>query len=676
MGIGRLIGGAADAAKRAAEAAAKRAAEAARRAAEAAAQKAAAAAQQAAAKAAEVKEKVSSVAAERAKDVFEGAKDKVGQVAGGVASVTKNAVEDTKDKVGQVAGGVVNATKNAVEDTKDRVGQVAGGVAGATQNAVQDTKNKVGQVAGGVVNTTRNVVEGTKDRVQDAAGNVRNAAGDVFEAGRTATQRTLSATATAAAVTANGLGNVLQGAAQRAGPVLDKATDIAADGLDLAGRAIQDAPTANPLQAIGNDIIGGVLQGTADVVRDPVDTARAIGDAVNLNRQVDQLKPGESTSISLYAEANGATLAGKVKGTLGVSRSEEEGGGYTVSVTGEVGAGVAAKLGAKGAADVGAEAFGTAGATVEFEFATAEEAKNATRIIAASTATAGASATNPVLGAGVNQVLGDPLSDLAGLTENMSAVEFKLGAEASVNAELGMKGLPEALSAGASAGAGVSQSTTARIEMEGGKPQKLTLKQSLELSANAGASAGVNIPGDVSLPTSASVDASGKLQVELEQSVELPEGFSPTDFIKDPKGTARAVGESARDTMEAKLTLTDSRQASASALGLGGGAGREVKTEISGNINDIATSGAFGSIARGDVGQALDQLNGKVDVKATVQDKQTVSGDLGVGIHAGVGGGEVGLSTERTYVGEEKDLTAAQLAELYLTQRWSAGVPG
>ncbi|WP_141588072.1 hypothetical protein [Myxococcus sp. AB056] len=658
MGIGKLIGGAADAAKRAAEAAAKRAAEAARRAAEAAARKAAEAAEQAAAKAQEAKEKVSNAAQERARDVFEGAKDKASDAVGGVANATKN-----------VVGGVANATQNVVEDAKDKAGDAVGGVANATKNVV-----------GGVANATQNVVEGTKDRVQDAAGNVRNAAGDVFEAGRTATQRTLSATGTAAAVTANGLGNVLKDAAQRAGPVLDKATDIAADGLDVAGRAIQDAPTLNPLQGITNDIIGGALQGTADVVRDPVDTARAIGDAVNLNRQVDQLKPGESTSISLYAEANGATVAGKVKGTLGVSRSEEEGGGYTVSVTGEVGAGVAAKLGAKGAADAGAEAFGTAGATVEFKFDTAEEAKNATRIIAASTATAGAAASNPVLGAGVNQVLGDPLSDLAGLTKNMSAVEFKLGAEASVNAELGMKGLPEAISAGAGASAGVNQSTTARIEMEGGKPQKLTLKQSLEINANASASAGVGIPtggGDsVSLPTNASAGVSGSLGVELEQSVELPEGFNPTDFIKDPKGTAREIGASVRDTHEAKLTLTDSRQANASALGLGGATGREVKAEISGNINDIATSGAFGSIAQGDVGQALNQLKDKVEIKATVQDKHKVTGDFGVGVHAGVGGGEVGLSTERTYVGEEKDLSPAQLAELYLTQRWSAGIPG
>ncbi|GEL72277.1 hypothetical protein [Myxococcus virescens] len=658
MGIGKLIGGAADAAKRAAEAAAKRAAEAARRAAEAAARKAAEAAEQAAAKAQEAKEKVSNAAQERARDVFEGAKDKAGDAVGGVANATKN-----------VVGGVANATQNVVEGAKDKAGDAVGGVANATKNVV-----------GGVANATQNVVEGTKDRVQDAAGNVRNAAGDVFEAGRTATQRTLSATGTAAAVTANGLGNVLKDAAERAGPVLDKATDIAADGLDVAGRAIQDAPTLNPLQGITNDIIGGALQGTADVVRDPVDTARAIGDAVNLNRQVDQLKPGESTSISLYAEANGATLAGKVKGTLGVSRSEEEGGGYTVSVTGEVGAGVAAKLGAKGAADAGAEAFGTAGATVEFKFDTAEEAKNATRIIAASTATAGATASNPVLGAGVNHVLGDPLSDLAGLTKNMSAVEFKLGAEASVNAELGMKGLPEAISAGAGASAGVNQSTTARIEMEGGKPQKLTLKQSLEINANASASAGVGIPtggGDsVSLPTNASAGVSGSLGVELEQSVELPEGFNPTDFIKDPKGTAREIGASVRDTHEAKLTLTDSRQANASALGLGGATGREVKAEISGNINDIATSGAFGSIARGDVGQALNQLKDKVEIKATVQDKHKVTGDFGVGVHAGVGGGEVGLSTERTYAGESQDLNAAQLAELYLTQRWSAGIPG
>jgi hypothetical protein len=575
MGIGSIIGGAAEAARRAAEAAKRAAEAAAKKAAEAAAKKAA----EAAAKAKQAKEQIESVAKNRTQDVFERGKG---------------------------------------------------------------------------------LVEGARDLKQQ----VRETTGDVFEG--------VKSTA----------GSALRDTVQKAGPVLDTATDIAAGGLDKLGQAIQDAPAPNPLQGITQDIAGGVLQGAADVVRDPVETAGEIKQALSLNHQVDQLKPGESVSVGLNGEADVSGVGVTAKGDLAVSRSAEEGGGYTVSVSGEVGAGVIAKLGAKGAADASASAFATAGAKVEFQFDTAEEAKRATKIIAASAATAGASASNPLLGQGVNQVLGDPLSDLAGLGDKVSAVELQLGAEAGVSGELGMKGLPEVLSAGASAGVSANQGTTARIEMENGQPKSLKLTQSLEISGNAGASAGLGIPSQgeggtsASLPTNASAGVQGSLKVELEQSIDLPENFNPADFLKDPKGTAREVGQTALQTHEAKLTLTDSRQGSAQALGLGGSAGREVKAEISGNLQDIARSGAFSSIANGDVGQAVTQLRDKVDIKATVQDKTTVNGDIGVGVHAGVGGGEVGLTTERTHVGEERELNAAQLAELYLTQRWSAGIPG
>ncbi|WNZ62796.1 hypothetical protein QEG98_02975 [Myxococcus sp. MxC21-1] len=193
-----------------------------------------------------------------------------------------------------------------------------------------------------------------------------------------------------------------------------------------------------------------------------------------------------------------------------------------------------------------------------------------------------------------------------------------------------------------------------------------------------GANVGLGVPSQgkggpsASLPTSASAGVEGSLKVELEQSIDLSGNFNLDDFLRDPKSAAQQLGQSS----EVKVTLTDSRQGSAQALGLGGSMGREVNVEISGNLEDIANSGAFTSIANGDVGQAVTQLGGKVDIKATVQDKTTVNGDIGVGVHAGVVGAEVGVTTERTQVGEEHELTTAQLVELYLTQRWSAGVAG
>ncbi|QSQ13733.1 hypothetical protein [Myxococcus landrumensis] len=477
-------------------------------------------------------------------------------------------------------------------------------------------------------------------------------------------------------------GDALKDTAQKVGDELDQATNVVANGLDQLGQAIQGAPARNPLQDFAQDVVGGALQGAAGVVRDSAKTVGAVKDALDFNTQMEQLKPGESISVGLNAEADIYAVGITGKGDLTVSRSDEAGGGYTVSASGEVGAGIVGKMGGKGAAEASASASGTAGAKVEYQFDTLEEAQHAAGLIAATAAVSGASGSNPLLGLGLNVALGDPRSELAGLRDKVSAVEFELGAEGGLAGDLGMKGLQEVLGAGASAGVDMNQSTTARIEMEGGKPTSLTLTQSQEISANVGANVGLGVPSQgkggasASLPTNASAGADGSLKVELEQSIDLTEDFNLDDFMRDPKSSAHELGQSVLHASEAKVTLTDSRQGTAQALGLGGSTGREVNVEITGNLQDIANSGAFTSIANGDVGQAVTQLGGKVDIKATVQDKTTVNGDIGVGVHAGVVGAEMGVTTERTTVGEEHELTPAQLVELYLTQRWSAGIAG
>lgn len=585
MGIGGIISGAASKAASAAAAAAA----AAKAAAEAAAGAAVKATEKVSEGAQKVGEKVSTFASERARDVYEGAKEGISAAAG--------------------------KAKDVGEDVTDRARQAAGSAANTAQ---------------GAVDFSRDVFEDAKDVAGDA-------------------------------------GKALAGVARDAGPVLDKGTDLAAAGLDALG------------DKVGNEVVGGLLQTSADVVRDPVETARAVKDVASLNRQVDSLKPGEHVKVGLSAEGDVSGVGLKGKGELEVKHAKDangQGDGYTVSVNGELGVGLVGKLGATGAADVGGSAFLNGGAKVELKFATAEEAKRAADTIAKSTLVGATGAANPMLapvtGAAANQVLGNPLSDLKDLGKNLNAVEFKLGIDAEGSASVGVDGLENAATASAKAGVNGSLGQTGRLEFKDGQPTKLAVKQTWQAGGEVGGSLGLGLPksesGSVSLPTNASAGAKGSFKVEFEQTFELPKDFDAQSLLKDPAGATRQLAQTARATHEGKLTLTDSREAHAKALGVGGRTGSEVKVELKGKVQDLANSGAFESAVQGDFAKAYSQLQGTVQSKATVQDKTTASTDLGIGFHAGAAGGEVGLHSERTHLGQEQQLNPSQLAELYAEQ--------
>jgi len=633
MGIGGIVSGAANAAKAAAEqaaaaaAAAKKAAEAA---AEAAAKKAAEAAGNATEGVGEAGKKVSSVATEQARDVYEGAKD----AAGNVTDKVKDTASSVADKAKDTASNVVDKAEDVATDTADKAKDVASGAASQLKSAA--------------------------DRGADFFEDVGDKAQDVAAAG-----------------------------VKKTGQVLDKATDVAAAGMDTAGKALQNAPTTDPVAKIGNQIAGGLLRTGADVVRDPVKMANAVKDTANVNKQVDELKPGEHVKTEISAEGNVSGLGLKGKGDLEVKRNTaEEGGGYTVSVNGELGGGVVGKLKGTGVAEVGGSAMITGGAKAEFKFETAAEAKKAAEIIAKS-ALVGASAANPptapVAGRVTNQVLGDPLSDLAGLSDNLSAIEFKFGGEAQGGVGVGADGLEGVATAGVQAGINGSLTSTARLEFEDGQPSKLSTKATWQVGGEASAEAGFGIPtgkgqgadaaagageegGKFDLPTGVFAGAKGSFKAEYEQSVKLPKDFETQQLLKDPQGTTRDVLAKANESQEVKLTLTDSREGSAKALGMGGSTGQEVKVELKGNAKDIRESGALHSAVEGNFGEAYRQLEGKVDAKATVQEKTTDVNDVSIGFHGGVGGAEVGFKGERTHLGEKKELTADQLAELYQQQ--------
>ena len=641
------VGQAASSAAQAAQRAAEKAAEAAKKAAEAAAEAAAKAAEEAAKKAAEEASKAAEQAqqaAERGRDAFEDTKDAV-----------SGAVDKAKDTASAAANKVKDTASAAVDKAKD--------TASAAANKVKDTASaavdKAKDTASAAVDKAKDTASAAANKAKDTASNALDFTKDVFEDARGAVGRGASEVA------------------QRIGQGLDKATDVAATGLDKAGTAIENAPTGyDPLRKIGNQLTGAALHGAADVVRDPVETARAVKDTANLNREVDTLEPGEQAKVSLEAEGHGAVFGAKGKGTLSVTRNTpaEDGkdGGYTVAVDGEVGAGVVGKLGGTGAAEIGGSAYLNAGAKVEFKFDTAEEAKRATHIIAKSALASAANGAVPGAGMAANQVLGDPMSDLAGLTQNMSAMEVQLKGEAEGSVGVGMEGLEGVASAGGSVGANAELSRTARLELENGQPTKMSIKQTLALGANAGVEAGLGTPkpadeqsARADLPTSVSASGQGSFKAEFERSFDLPKDFDTGSLLRDPAGTAREVAQTANASQEAKLTLTDSREGSFEAMGLGASGGREVKLEMTGNVQEIARSGALGSVARGELGEAVRQLDGKVETKATLQNKTTASSGVNLGVHGGVAGGEVGLNSERTHLGEEKELTPDQLVSLY-----------
>ncbi|HLL02196.1 MAG TPA: hypothetical protein VK539_16535 [Myxococcaceae bacterium] len=568
------------------------------------------------------------------------------EAAAGAAAKATEKVSEGAQKVGEkVSTFASERARDVYEGAKEGISAATG----KAKDVGEDVTDRARQAAGSAANTAQGVVDFSRDVFEDA----KDVAGDA--------------------------GKALAGVARKAGPVLDKGTDLAAAGLDALGETIQNAPAADPISKVGNEVVGGLLQTSADVVRDPVETAKAVKDAASLNRQVDSLKPGEHVKVGLSAEGDVSGVGLKGKGELEVKHAKDangQGDGYTVSVNGELGVGLVGKLGATGAAEVGGSAFLNGGAKVELKFATAEEAKRAADIIAKSTLVGATGAANPMLapvtGAAANQVLGNPLSDLKDLGKNLNAVEFKLGIDAEGSASVGVDGLENAATASAKAGINGSLGQTGRLEFKEGQPTKLAVKQTWQAGGEAGGSLGLGLPksesGSVSLPTNASAGAKGSFKVEFEQTFELPKDFDAQSLLKDPAGATRQLAQTARATHEGKLTLTDSREAHAKALGVGGRTGSEVKVELKGKVQDLANSGAFESAVQGDFAKAYSQLQGSVQSKATVQDKTTASTDLGIGFHAGAAGGEVGLHSERTHLGQEQQLSPSQLAELYAEQ--------
>ena len=547
--------------------------------------------------------------------------------------VTETATREVNQARRQVTTQVQAVTRQVTSAASERARDGFEGVK-RTGGALRDTAtHTLRDVAGGVARTTRNAVTEGRDRVQDTVsaardftGAARDKAEDTFEAGQALVRRT-----------ANDVGQTVNETARRTGPAL----------LQGLATAVQQNP---------------VVAGT-----------RALIDDFSLDRQVDRLQPGSSISIGSYVEGNIKAFAGKTEGALEVRRSEEPGGGYTVSTSSELGAGLAVKMGLKvgGEASVGAEAFRTRGTTVEFHFATAEEAKRAANIIQDFNSDMALRRTlntsMPLAGLVANHLLGAPGEDFASLTPHIRAVEYEVGTELSGELEL------ELGAASGDLGLGGNKTTTARIEMEGGRPQRMTLTRSFEVNFNGGASAGpdIRVRGtSLSGPTNLSIGGDRTLKVSMEQSVDIPEGLASAGRMPTSVDATRlAMRLGVAETREARLTVTDSARGNGAALDVNGEAGDEVKLEFRGNIHDIRTSGALESLARGRPGQALGQLRGKVHMSATVQESRTYSRDLGLGVRAGLIGAEGGFVAERTSVGAERNFNMAGLIGFYLTRR-------
>ena len=292
MGIGGIVSGAAEAARRAAEAAqqaAQQAAEAAKKAAEAAAEKAGDAAQKAGEATQEGVEKAGEAAAgaaqgaasfvaDRARDTFQEGKDAVS----GVASKTKQAAEGVADKTTDAARGAREQVQDTAEGVKDKAQETYQQARG-----VKETLDK----AAGVVGTARAI-----------AGKAQEAKGALDELRKNP----------------EGLSDAGQKAVERGGQLLDGAIDAVKNHrlVQGAGKAAEAVANSKPGQAIGNTV-EKLKQSEAGKLFDEGRAAKAVGDfAKGVGTAAGDLRQA-ARSLSAGDVAQAARSAKSVAGGLG-----------------------------------------------------------------------------------------------------------------------------------------------------------------------------------------------------------------------------------------------------------------------------------------------------------------------------------------------------------------------
>jgi hypothetical protein len=311
-------------------------------------------------------------------------------------------------------------------------------------------------------------------------------------------------------------------------------------------------------------------------------TNKAIESVTQISKAVEQLKPGESVTLSVSGEVS-ARL--DVESGYAVTVTKNEDGTYTVKGSAELLAGI----GIKGRSTGGGGAKVGGGGIAEFTFDNSADASQAAKTLFKMMSPIG--------------MPSDEESKL--LSDNLSAIEF--GINNSVSGKLG--GFSAEIDASMMRG---------RIEFENGKPVALTLSSSLSVSGSVKS----EFYSKLGLPSGFTGNLSGTLaqRFSLES---LPEGniLDQIQAIKnDPMGY---VGNTDR-SMELSFTVNGKVEGM---VGPG--------IEITGSIKGIKASNLKAVLQRfseGDIEGAVAATEGQATIKVTNYTDLTMSFGLDLGV--------------------------------------------
>ncbi|MCP3144902.1 hypothetical protein [Pyxidicoccus xibeiensis] len=379
--------------------------------------------------------------------------------------------------------------------------------------------------------------------------------------------------------------------------------DVAEFFTGLAEKAVEEV-----YSFVSEEVVGRL----GDAVRN------AAADALNLDSQIDQLQsPGDSFSATANVEGSllGVQVGAGVE--MRITKTED---GYSMELSGEGSAGLAAKLNLPGLADAELEGEVTASATMKFEFDSVDQVTEAAETVAG--VAVGAAATvagGPLapIGAAMIASAGDEIGDI---TDAYTGTTLQIEARASIGADLGEKlGLP-----GASANASAANAIAIEIPREG--PPTLVLNQSLEVEGSLDITGPVTLPGGGNL---APGNVEGSANIGLETRV--PIDVDLEELISDPVGALEDAGQNAIDN--ATTTLSGGFEFS-SGIGVEGGGvnlsqneGIAVDLHATANTRDIAS--ALSKALSGDLGGALGSLAEDVTISGSV--RAFTQSDAGIG---------------------------------------------
>jgi hypothetical protein len=437
-------------------------------------------------------------------------------------------------------------------------------------------------------------------------------------------------------------------------------------GAQQLGRGIQDAPeaavsTAREIERGVGELrqgaqellqraeqtvdrtIQGVEKGLQDI-RDGIgrmgdsitNFGRQVGDAVNYNRQIDQL--GDGDKFTLGVGASGSVEGAKVYGK-GQIEIERKGNQYVVSVDGELGGGLYAELGGKlgpAKASGTAEATLGAGGRVEMTFNSPEEAKRATEILlrqAAASAAGAATSSIAVPGSGiagraVEAAMRPSAEEMRFLAQNTSAIELRGNVAAELAGSLGVADKQTQL-AGLFGKGQVKQEMAARIEFRPNGAHEIAFRETISGEISAGGGLGVmGTNGQNGASTGIGLGGSVKGSVTNERRFTLPANLDSAEILRDPMNSLRGIGSQIAATEQGKVTV----QLDAEGQAAGNARGIQAKLEFTGQPDFIIRSGAIQTAMQGDLNGALRQVGDQVHVKATVTPYQNSGINLSPGV--------------------------------------------